>query len=131
MGNRHFPSVYFSPYNCGYRGQLEQLYKYAKRDFLKFLFQDDVLLPHCVERMVSIAESAENVGMVYCKRDIIYDVSNSSDRNWVKNYKILHQSWKFLVINEGVISGKEYIKDPHFLNHPVNKIGEPPAVLLH
>ena len=105
--------------------------KHAKGEYIKFLFQDDVLLPHCVERMVSIAESAENVGMVYCKRDIIYDGSKVFDRNWVKNFSILHKSWKLLVVNEGVLSGKAYIKDPNFLNNPVNKIGEPPAVLLH
>lgn len=105
--------------------------KHAKGKYIKFLFQDDVLMPNCVERLVSIAESADNVGMVYCKREIIYDESNSFDRRWVNNFKILHQSWKSLVVKEGVMSGRAYIKDPNFLKPPVNKIGEPPAVLLH
>lgn len=105
--------------------------KHAKGEYIKFLFQDDVLLPNCVERMVSIAESASNVGLVYCKREIIYEESNPFDRRWVKNFKILHQSWKSLIVEEGVMSGRLYIKDPNLLIHPVNKIGEPPAVLLH
>ncbi len=127
-----FPVTILSHKPNGIGANWNNCIKHAKGEYIKFLFQDDVLLPHCVERMVSIAESAENVGMVYCKRDIIYDESNPSDCSWVKNYKILHQSWKWLVVNEGVLSGKAYIKDPYFLNHhPVNKIGEPPAVLLH
>lgn len=105
--------------------------KQAKGKYIKFLFQDDVLMPHCIERMVSIAESADNVGMVYCKREIIYDESNSFDRRWVNNFKTLHRSWKTLVVSEGVMVGRDYISDLNFLKPPVNKIGEPPAVLLH
>lgn len=99
--------------------------------FIKFLFQDDVLLPDCIEKMVALAISTENVGLVYCKREILYSHENSFDLNWVKKFSNLHIYWKDLQIKEGVISGKNYLKDSGFLNYPLNKIGEPPAILLH
>ncbi|WP_242202497.1 glycosyltransferase family 2 protein [Aestuariivivens insulae] len=105
--------------------------KQANGKYIKFLFQDDVLEPHCIERMVALAEGSKNVGLVYCKRTIIYDVSKRFDGDWVRNFSTLHKSWHALTIKEGVLSGKVYLKDRNLLDHPSNKIGEPTAVLLN
>ncbi len=105
--------------------------QHANGDYIKFLFQDDVLLPDCIEKMISLATSSENVGLVYCKREILYNPQNTFDLNWVKKFSNLHIYWKDLTIKEGVLPGKTYLKDTGFLNYPLNKIGEPPAVLLH
>ena len=49
----------------------------------------------------------------------------------IKKYKELQFFWKDLNIKEGTLSGKSYLKDKNFLRYPLNKIGEPTAVLLH
>tara|TARA_R110002012_G_scaffold319389_2_gene539626 strand:+ start:9588 stop:10493 length:906 start_codon:yes stop_codon:yes gene_type:complete len=104
--------------------------KHAKGKYIKFLFQDDILESHCITNMVGLAEQIENLGLVYCKRVILYDDANNFDRRWVSNFSILHKSWDGLKIKQGTLSGREYIKDKNLLLHPVNKIGEPTAVLI-
>lgn len=103
----------------------------SKGTYIKFLFQDDILLANCIERMVQVALIQENVGLVYCKREIIYNKDNKYDARWVSNFKSLHDKWHTLQVNEGVLPGKDYLKDKFLLDSPRNKIGEPPAVLLH
>lgn len=104
--------------------------KHAKGDFIKFLFQDDVLFPTCISRMVAIAQDDPNVGLVYCRREIICETENEFVLKWMKNFQVLHTYYHDLKVNEGSISGKHYLKDKFFLDKPLNKIGEPPAVLL-
>ncbi|PKQ46715.1 glycosyltransferase family 2 protein [Confluentibacter flavum] len=105
--------------------------KQANGDYIKFLFQDDVLEPHCVEKMVALAEGSKNVGLVYCKRQIIFDSNKNFDTAWVKNFRSLHLDWESLEIKQGTLDGKVYLKDKKLLDKPENKIGEPTAVLLH
>lgn len=103
----------------------------AKGTYIKFLFQDDVLMLTCIERMVLLAEEHKNVGLIYCKRKILYNPDIFFDVNWVRKFKDLHLHWNEISLSEGVVSGKTYLKDSYLLNYPLNKIGEPPAVLIH
>ena len=105
--------------------------KKAKGEYIKFLFQDDILLPSCIEKMILLAESNKNVGLVYCKRKILYNSEVLFDVKWVSKFKNLHIHWDGLPVKTGAILGKKYLKDKNLLNYPLNKIGEPPAVLIH
>jgi glycosyltransferase involved in cell wall biosynthesis len=105
--------------------------KKSNGDYIKFLFQDDVLMPTCIERMVDVAKKNDNAGLVYSKREIVYNVNNKNDTMWVKRFGSLHNHWGKLKLTEGVIDGKTYLKDPLLLEQPMNKIGEPTAVLLN
>ncbi|SHG30303.1 Glycosyl transferase family 2 [Flavobacterium fluvii] len=105
--------------------------KKAKGKYIKFLFQDDVLLPTCVEQMVQLAVINDNVGMVYCKRKFIYDKNDNFSIEWIKWCGNLHSSWKSLSVREGIINGKECLKDEYLLYAPKNKFGEPTAVLIN
>ncbi len=104
--------------------------KYAKGIYIKFLFQDDILEPTCIEEMVNLAETDNEIGMVYCKRSFLFEEGKKRYENWLRNYKDLHIYWKGLHITEGVIVGKTYLKDRNIFSFPENKIGEPTAVLL-
>jgi len=99
--------------------------------YIKFLFQDDLLSNDCIERMMDLMLSSPNVGLVYCKRNFIYDSTNPEHLSWIKYCGILHKNWFNLNISEGIIDGKIYLKDKKLLNEPLNKIGEPTAVLLN
>lgn len=104
--------------------------KHARGKYIKFLFQDDILHPYCLEKMVALAERDENIGLVYCKRDFIFDTSESDYRIWLKKCGVLHKSWHSLKVETGILSGTAYLGDKYLLDLPNNKIGEPTAVLL-
>jgi len=105
--------------------------KKSKGEYIKFLFQDDVLAPTCIEKMMEIAVTNKDVGMVYSKRDFLFDSADAKSIEWIQLYSNLHLSWKNnLIINRGVTKGTDLLKDENLLNFPENKIGEPTAVLL-
>jgi len=62
--------------NLGIVGNRNQSIKHTKGDYIKFLFQDDILYPTCVEKMVQIIEAHENVGLVFSPRDILLENIN-------------------------------------------------------
>ncbi|RED48371.1 glycosyltransferase family 2 protein [Seonamhaeicola aphaedonensis] len=104
--------------------------KQAQGNYIKFLFQDDVLEPHCIEIMMDLALKNPKVGLVYCKRSFLYNHLTSKIQEFVAYYGNLHTYWQDIKVEQGVLHGKSYLKDRQFLNSPKNKIGEPTAVLL-
>ena len=102
----------------------------ANGEFIKFLFQDDVLKPLCIERMVEAASGDRKIDLVYCRRSFLFDAQNENHRIWIANYGNLHKHWKNIFVKEGFMSGKNYLKDPNLFGFPDNKIGEPTAVLI-
>jgi glycosyltransferase involved in cell wall biosynthesis len=105
--------------------------KKSKGEYIKFLFQDDILESSCIEKMVEVAVKNKNIGMVYCKRDFLLDTTDKKNSEWVKLYSHLHLSWKKIFIIDRVANkGTDLLKDENLFNFPENKIGEPTAVLL-
>ncbi|GGI58038.1 glycosyltransferase family 2 protein [Winogradskyella haliclonae] len=104
--------------------------KNSNGQYIKFLFQDDVLAPDCVEKLVNVMFSESNIALVYAKRHFIHTEHSESILEFKNVYGNLHENWSNLKIKEGVIEGKTYLKDRNFLNAPKNKIGEPTSVLI-
>lgn len=102
----------------------------AKGDYIKFLFQDDVLAPDCISKLMDLALTNSNVGLVYSKRTFIYNALTPKLTDFINYYGNLHEYWESFTVQEGVLSGKVYLKDRQLLNSPKNKIGEPTNVLL-
>lgn len=102
----------------------------AKGDYIKFLFQDDVLEPTCIKVMMALAIKNPKVGLVYCKRHIITEGPPEKFNDFIINYSNLQIYWNSFEVTEGILLGKYYLKDRQLLNSPKNKIGEPTAVLL-
>ncbi|MEO1377671.1 MAG: glycosyltransferase, partial [Cyanobacteria bacterium J06635_10] len=97
--------------------------KKAKGKYIKFLFQDDLITSDCIQKMVDIAETNHQIGLVFCPRSLISEQPiNSND--FPEN---LHKGWSNLKPYQ---LGIELLQDPHLLQHPHNKIGEPTAVLI-
>lgn len=103
----------------------------AKGKYIKFLMQDDLLEPDCIEEMVSLAEQDDEVGLVFSPRDIIMSKSAESDpasQFVYEGCKDLHKAWTKL---KPIQSSQELLADPKFLDAPpLNKIGEPSTVLI-
>lgn len=102
---------------------------YARGKYIKFVFQDDVLAPECIERMVAIAEQDDKVGFVYSDRSIIMDFSEVSHQDWFRVNGHLNRCWA-RPLDSGIYPGRRLLKDRNlFLIKPLNKIGEPSSIL--
>ncbi|MEG4167236.1 MULTISPECIES: glycosyltransferase [unclassified Microcoleus] len=101
----------------------------ATGQYIKFLFQDDLLAPECIEKMVGLAQENPKIGMVFSPRGITIaeDESNPILRIASQSIKDLHKSWSNL---KSIQPGKELLADTKCLSNPINKIGEPSTVLI-
>ncbi|MEG4518252.1 MULTISPECIES: glycosyltransferase [unclassified Microcoleus] len=101
----------------------------AKGQYIKFLFQDDLLAPECIDKMVALAQQHPEIGMVFSPRGITIadNESNPILRGASQSIKDLHKSWSNL---KSIQPGKELLADTNCLSNPINKIGEPSTVLI-
>jgi glycosyltransferase involved in cell wall biosynthesis len=74
-------------------------------EYIKFLFQDDTIESNCIEKMVKYAVKSNNIGLVYSKRNFIYNENDKKNIEWVKLYENLHLSWHKNNIVDGRFSG--------------------------
>jgi glycosyltransferase involved in cell wall biosynthesis len=115
--------------NIGLTRNWNKCIELARGDFIKFLFHDDILYPDCIEKMMRVVLSNENVGLVFSPRDIIVegDPQTELTKIWLQNCSTLHT--KFLAI-EPVNPGRELFIQ--YLNRGFrgNWIGEPSSVLI-
>ncbi len=101
----------------------------AKGGYIKFLFQDDVLENNCIEKMMEVALKDETIGLVFSKRNFISENNNSYHNSWIKKFDNIHLKWTGL---KEINSGKKLLKKCKlFLHTPMNKVGEPTAVLIN
>ena len=106
--------------------------KQAKGTYIKFLFQDDVLLPKCIEEMVNVLESESSIGLVASKRGFIVEPSfiNNSTKHWIAIYKDL-QNTLDLPDEDGIgYLNNSLFKSEEFFKSPLNKVGEPSTILF-
>lgn len=115
--------------NCGIGDNWNNCIRHSSGKYIKFVFQDDLLFPECVEKMVALAEQDEKVGMVFSNRSIIMNSSDSSHIKWNNSFGQLRKYW-FSPIETGIHPGKRILNDRNlFLVKPLNKIGEPSSIL--
>lgn len=103
----------------------------ANGKFIKFLFQDDVLEPSCIEEMLSVFYQNKNTGLVASKRTFIIDADKNKNyvKMWLDTFGDLQQGIPYSNNNCQVLS-KEFFKNDSFLKTPINKVGEPSTFLF-
>lgn len=119
--------VEVNPQNLGLVGNWNNCLQKAGGQWIKFVFQDDLIMPRCIEEMMGAAQSSGKP-LVSCDRNFIYEagVDEATRLFYEKNRSdIAH----FYAATK-VISPKEAIQIA--LNRPgANFFGEPTAVLFH
>jgi hypothetical protein len=80
--------------------------------------------------MMTLAIKNPKGGLVYCKRELVFDKLTPNVKDFIDNYSHLHTYWDHFQVVQGVLTGKTYLRDRELLNSPKNKIGEPTNVLL-
>ena len=102
----------------------------AKGQYIKFLFQDDVLLPTCVEQMVEAFQQFPEVGLVACKRDFILNKEkDEATERWLKSFGDLQahlegDDQNLLFLDHRIYGRKDFLKSPK------NIVGEPTTVMF-
>src|ERR1700741_2408534 len=101
----------------------------ASGKYIKFLFQDDLLHSNCLEEMVTVAESDKRIGLVFSPRDLLVEPSVEDD--WITQWLLQHQNLSAGFGNlKASQPGSLLLRSPELLQQPLNKIGEPTAVLV-
>jgi len=118
--------VEVNPLNFGIVGNRNRCVTLSGGAFVKFLFQDDILYPTCVEKMVRILENYENAGMVFAPRDVLLENPDDSVAVAWKRFSKLYQNYHLGEVNSGIDLFRMWLADG-FLE---NWIGEPSNVLL-
>ena len=106
--------------------------KKANGKYIKFLFQDDVLMPTCVNEMVNVLENDASIGLVASMRTFIVEASyiNEETEKWIKAYGNLQEALQLPLKNGMRILDKNLFKSDLFLKSPLNKVGEPPTTMF-
>ena len=102
--------------------------RHSNGEYIKLLFQDDLLSSQCISKMILGFNKGDQIGMVFCARHII-SLDDQKNADWLSKYKTLHDKWSFNLKN-GAVSGKKLLGCPKLFDSPINKIGEPPATLI-
>ncbi|TAD73231.1 MAG: glycosyltransferase [Oscillatoriales cyanobacterium] len=103
---------------------------FARGKYLKFLHQDDLLDPDCLKAMVALAESDPEIGLVFAPRRLLLEGAAAQDpacQQLAAESDNLHHGWSHL---QEIQDGSALLADPKLFLAPINKLGEPSAVLI-
>lgn len=105
--------------------------KNATGKFIKFLFQDDVMQPTCLEEMVQVLEQNPELALVASKRAFIIEkeMKTADIEKWIQVYGDLQEHMD-LPKQEISTLNKSTFSSHTFYGSPLNKIGEPSVVMF-
>lgn len=116
-----------NPRNLGLVGNWNRCIELAQGEWIKFVFQDDLLEPNCLDKMIAVARP--EVGIVACKRGFIFeDISESTRKNFL-DYVGLYDIEKLLPDKTHITADEFSLVVSDTINH--NFVGEPTSMLLH
>ena len=111
--------------NLGLVGNWNRCIELARGEWIKFIFQDDLIAPNCLERL--IAASAQGVPFIACKRGYLFDenISNDVQQFYFDNQRLIDSIFP----NSCSISAQEYCQLA-LDRIGMNFVGEPTSVML-
>jgi len=119
-----------NPENLGLVDNWNKCIQLAKGEWIKFVFQDDLIAPQCLERMMAAAD--DDHPFILCRRDFIF---NNVSKDVVQAY----QKSLTEVSIDSVFDGKTDISQNDIVGAQLrmgvhiqkNYFGEPTSTLLH
>ncbi|MEM6517249.1 MAG: glycosyltransferase family A protein, partial [Bacteroidota bacterium] len=105
--------------------------RHSKGEFIKFVFQDDILESDAIEKMVEVLHADKQIGLVTCKRNIIFEKGYDDVKlsQWKNVYGDLQRHLN-LTYSPMAIIDRAIFRHKRFFKAPVNIIGEPSAVMF-
>lgn len=111
----------------GLVGNWNRCLELAEGEWIKFVFQDDLLAPRCLERMLAVAD-ATKARFLCCKRDFIFEGEVSEEARAVYEQSARRIDEFFARANP---MPPEVFAEKAVLRFKDNLIGEPTATLIH
>ena len=128
-----FPVFIYNHTPQGIGANWNNCVKKSNGEYIKFLFQDDILKKKCLEKMYYFLNKY-SVEWVACKRNFLYEKEYMTDelRKWLEIFGDLQKNLMCNFNDEGVvILTKKIFKHKTFFSSPLNKIGEPSTIMFH
>ena len=100
----------------------------ANGEYVKFLHQDDTIVPTCLEEMLGVAMEDPAVGLVFARRRIVLgERPDAVDVEWARTYANIHEGFRGL---ERINDGRALFRQLRDANFETNWVGEPSSVLM-
>ena len=119
--------IHKNPQRLGLVGNWNNCIKLARGEWIKFLFQDDWLENHCLERLLAACVQ-HGCAFGFCHRDVVFDSSVSAE---MRNFFQYHQTYLDEVYGDkdGFLNAEAFtrVAAAKFDHNP---IGEPTVVLI-
>ncbi|MDO8845976.1 MAG: glycosyltransferase family 2 protein [Methylicorpusculum sp.] len=117
-------NVFQNDKNLGLVGNWNKCIELAKGDWIKFVFQDDIIHPNCLELLMN--STNDNSKFIVCWRNFIFESDTDTKT------KEVYESFISL---QDVFDSSNNIDKQHFaktvLSYSSNFIGEPTSTLIH
>lgn len=122
-------NVHTNEKNIGLTRNWNKCLNLARGEFIKFLHQDDVLYPHCVESMMNLFLKYDGIGFVFSTRDLLVDKGADEElvRRWMEIGESLHNRFESLgEFNKGRELFLQHMRD----RFSGNWVAEPTSVMI-
>lgn len=116
--------LYRNDQNLGLVGNWNRCIELARGEWVKFVFQDDLIAPTCLESMLAVSQP--DTALVVCRRDFLFDEATGED---ARRYYLEHPAPDTVFDGNHHISAQD-VCEKVFNNIGVNIFGEPTAVLM-
>jgi glycosyltransferase involved in cell wall biosynthesis len=115
-----------NPRRFGLVGNWNNCIAVSHGEWVKFVFQDDIIAPNCIEKLL---QSCEQTGksFAFCARNFIFEMGiNPLMREWCMNHQA---ELDLMYLKEPVIKAESVIQIAHQKPH-ANIVGEPTVTLI-
>jgi glycosyltransferase involved in cell wall biosynthesis len=119
--------VHRNPQRLGLVGNCRRSLEIARAEWIKFAFQDDVLRPACLEKLLAACErTGKPFG--FCERGFIFDDGTGAEvRQWFETHaRRLREDYQTAAVIEPGLAAKIAVREPAH-----NPVGEPTVTLIH
>lgn len=116
-----------NPRRFGLVGNWNNCIKQARGEWIKFVFQDDVISPTCLEKILTACQQSGSF-FGFCQRDFIFENEVSqAQRDWLDGHKQkVHSDYAARIVLNPEDIAALVIKAPAH-----NLVGEPTVTLIH
>jgi glycosyltransferase involved in cell wall biosynthesis len=111
--------------NLGLVGNWNHCLELAKGEWIKFVFQDDLLAPECLEKMLAATTFGKPI--IYCNRNFIFEAQTPEA---TKQEYLSHLSSQNVFGDTVEVSARQYAEFA-LKNIGINFVGEPTSVMFH
>ncbi|WP_309741745.1 glycosyltransferase family 2 protein [Chamaesiphon sp. OTE_20_metabat_361] len=114
-----------NPQNLGLVGNWNRCIELANGEWIKFVFQDDMIAPNCLEKLFAATQLGKPI--IYCRREFIFEPETDEE---VKIAYLNHPSAQNPFGDTVNISAQQY-SELALKEIGVNLVGEPTSIMLH